>query len=114
MVMPPSSILAEPTVSLVDKNVDKHGTRAAAEAYLQVPLFRSRARRSAPRTTIARRARPSCAKTRRLSPSSSSSRSTQVAGDWKKAQKTHFDDGGVFDQIYQPSNVDRRRATRTS
>ena len=90
-------------MAVVDKVVDKHGTRAVAEAYLQVPVHgrgpgdRRQALLPAARSGGGRR------EVRRRS----SRRSTlftidEVFGGWQKAQKTHFADGGVFDQIYQP------------
>jgi sulfate/thiosulfate-binding protein len=100
MVYPSSSILAEPPVALVDKNVDRHRTRTVAEGYLRFlysPLaqdiigkhhFRPREAKAAakyrfkqlPLVTI-----------------------DNTFGGWTKAQAKHFADGGVFDQIYKPS-----------
>ena len=101
IVMPKLSILAEPTVSLVDKNVDKHGTRAVAEAYLHF-LYSEEGQevgikhfyRPNDPTILARH--PGAFTDVRLFSL------TDVASDWRAVQKTHFDDGGVFDQIYQP------------
>jgi sulfate transport system substrate-binding protein len=102
MVMPPTSIRAEPAVSVVDKNVDKHGTRAVSEAYLQF-LYSDEGQAIGakhhyrPQTSL-----PGAA--RRESDFSKVELFTleDVAGSWRAAQKTHFDDGGVFDQIYEP------------
>jgi sulfate/thiosulfate-binding protein len=100
IVYPSSSILAEPPVALVDKNVDRHRTRTVAEGYLRFlysPLaqdiigkhhFRPREAKAAakykfkqlPLVTI-----------------------DNTFGGWTKAQAKHFADGGVFDQIYKPS-----------
>jgi sulfate transport system substrate-binding protein len=84
----------------VDKNVDKHGTRAAAEKYLQF-LFSDEAQELAARhhyrtvsaAVSARHAGEFTATPARL---------VRVAdlGGWALAQKTHFDDGGWFDQLY--------------
>jgi sulfate/thiosulfate-binding protein len=99
MVYPSSSILAEPSVALIDKNVDRHRTRTVAEGYLRFlysPLaqdiigkhhFRPREAKAAakyqfkqlPLVTI-----------------------DNTFGGWTKAQAKHFADGGVFDQIYKP------------
>jgi sulfate transport system substrate-binding protein len=101
IVMPKLSILAEPTVSLVDKNVDKHATRAAAEAYLNF-LYTDEGQEIG----IKHFYRPSNPAI--LAKHPGAFRDVQlfklddVASDWRAAQKTHFDDGGVFDQIYQP------------
>jgi sulfate/thiosulfate-binding protein len=99
MVTPPSSIRAEPAVSVVDKNVDKHRTRAAAEAYLQF-LY------SEAGQTIGKKHhyRPQASGGAGASdfPKLELFTLEEVAGSWRAAQKTHFDDGGVFDQIYQP------------
>ena len=98
------SILAEPPVAVVDKNVDKHGTRAVAEAYLKFLYTRRGAGASRSRTTTGRAAPRSPPSTPARSRRSSCSRSTSVFGGWQKAQATHFADGGMFDQIYQPGS----------
>ena len=102
MVTPPTSIRAEPAVSVVDKNVDKHGTRAVAEAYLQF-LYSDEAQaigakhhyRPHAQTTGSARRDGDFPKVELFT-------LEDVAGTWRAAQKTHFDDGGMFDQIYQP------------
>jgi len=101
MVIPPLSILAEPTVSLVDKNVDKHGTRAAAEAYLQF-LYSDTAQELAAKHYFRPQNQAIAEKHRADFPKVEMFTLAEIAGDWKTAQKTHFDDGGIFDQIYQP------------
>jgi sulfate/thiosulfate-binding protein len=100
IVAPSVSILAEPPVAVVDKVVDKRGTRKVAEAYLQY-LYSPKARRSRQELL------PSGGRDRRQASTRRNSRRQavhhrRVAGDWTKAQKAHFADGGVFDQIYQP------------
>jgi sulfate/thiosulfate-binding protein len=100
IVYPSSSILAEPPVALLDRNVDRHKTRTIAEGYLRFlysPLaqdiigkhhFRPREAKAAakyqfkqlPLVTI-----------------------DNTFGGWTKAQAKHFADGGVFDQIYKPA-----------
>src|SRR5262249_13167036 len=101
IVVPSLSILAEPPVALVDKVVDKKGTRAAAQAYLEylyTPEVQEIAARSYYRPRLATVARK-CAST---FPKVQLVTIDEVFGGWQKAQKTHFADGGVFDEIYQP------------
>ncbi len=101
IVVPSVSILAEPTVSIVDKVVDRRGTRAAAQAYLDYlysPVGQEIAARNyyRPRLkSVAARYSKQFGKVRLFT-------IDEVFGGWQKAQKTHFADGGVFDQIYQP------------
>jgi sulfate transport system substrate-binding protein len=101
MVIPPTSILAEPTVSLVDKNVDKHGTRAVAEAYLQF-LYSEAGQELAAKHYFRPQDHAVAERNASRFPKLDLFTLAEIAGDWKTAQKTHFDDGGVFDQIYQP------------
>jgi sulfate/thiosulfate-binding protein len=102
MVTPPTSIRAEPAVSVVDKNVDKHGTRAVAEAYLQF-LYTDEAQTiGAKHHYRSQTATPGAARRASDFPKVELFALEEVAGSWRAAQKTHFDDGGVFDQIYQP------------
>jgi sulfate transport system substrate-binding protein len=101
MVVPPVSILAEPTVSLVDKNVDKHGTRAAAEAYLQF-LYTETGQELAAKHYFRPQNAAVLEKNGSQFPKIELFTLAQIVGDWKTTQKTHFDDGGLFDQIYQP------------
>jgi len=102
IVFPPVSILAEPTVAVVDKVVDKRGSRAVAEAYLKhlyspegqrlaaKHYYRPRNPEQADRADVAR------------FPAIKLITIDQVFGGWQKAQKEHFSDGGIFDQIYLP------------
>ena len=78
------------------------GRRAVARGLPRVPLHRRRARRSWPRTSTGRATRPWRPSTRAVPQGQRCSRSNDVFGGWKKAHETHFADGGVFDQIYQP------------
>jgi sulfate transport system substrate-binding protein len=101
IVYPSSSILAEPPVALIDKNVDRHKTRVVAEGYLNFlysPLaqdiigkhhFRPREAGAAAKYAAAFRPIPMVT-------------IDQAFGGWKKAQAAHFADGGLFDQIYRP------------
>ncbi len=100
IVSPPLSILAEPPVSIVDKVADKKGTRAVAEAYLKYWYTREgqeiAARNSyRPRDSeIGKEYEKSFAKVELFT-------IDDVFGGWTKAQKEHFSEGGVFDQIYK-------------
>lgn len=99
IVVPKLSILAEPSVAVVDKNVDKHGTRAAAEEYLKYlyspegqkiaakHYYRPRHPEYADKADIAR------------FPKVELVTIDQAFGSWQKAQAEHFADGGIFDQI---------------
>lgn len=99
LVYPPVSILAEPPVTLVDKVVDKRGTREVAKAYLEY-LYSPEGQDIAGKHFY----RPSdptvAAKYAKQFPKLSLFTIDETFGGWAKAQKTHFADGGVFDQIY--------------
>ncbi|MGZ3241139.1 MAG: sulfate ABC transporter substrate-binding protein [Burkholderiaceae bacterium] len=101
IIAPAISILAEPPVAVVDKNVDKHGTRKVAEAYLQY-LYTDEAQeiiaKNYYRPAIEKEAKKYAAQFPKVKLFTLS----EIAGNWTKAQKTHFSDGGLFDQIYQP------------
>lgn len=101
ILAPSISVLAEPPVALVDKMVDKHGTREVAQAYLDF-LFTPEAQRIA----VKQHYRPSLAELAKETASQFAKIELftvqEVFGGWQKAQATHFADGGVFDQIYQP------------
>ncbi len=103
IVAPSLSILAEPPVSLVDANVDKKGTRAVAQAYLDFLYtpdaqkiiakwhYRPRFPQHADAADIARLPRIELVTV------------DKDFGGWEKAQKEHFADGGTFDQLYKPA-----------
>ena len=101
VVYPPSSILAEPPVAVVDKVVDKRGTRKVAEAYLQY-LYSDEGQEIAARNFYRPRSAAVAAKHAAQFPKLTLFTIDDTFGGWTKAQKTHFADGGVFDQIYQP------------
>jgi sulfate/thiosulfate-binding protein len=101
IVNPSVSILAEPPVAVVDKNVDKHGTRAAAEAYLKF-LYTAEGQTIAAKNHY--RPRDTSVPGGQAFPKIKLFTIDQVFGGWQKAQATHFADGGVFDQIYQPGS----------
>lgn len=101
MVIPSLSILAEPSVALVDKVVDAKGTRAVAQAYLQY-LYSPQGQEIVARHFFRPRM-PSVMK--RYAATFANVKVVTVGktfGGWQNAQKAFFDDGGVFDQIYQP------------
>ncbi|WLI90418.1 sulfate ABC transporter substrate-binding protein [Massilia sp. R2A-15] len=101
IVAPSVSILAEPPVSVVDKVVDKRGTRKVAQAYLEY-LYSDEGQEIAAkhyyRPAVDKFAKKHAAQFPKLKLFTIE----EVAGGWTKAQKAHFADGGVFDQIYQP------------
>jgi sulfate/thiosulfate transport system substrate-binding protein len=101
IVVPSLSILAEPPVSVVDKVVDRKGTRAVAEAYLNF-LYSDEGQEIAARNFYRPRSTRVAAKYADKFPKVELVTIDEGFGGWKKAQKAHFDDGGVFDQIYQP------------
>lgn len=99
IVYPPSSIYAEPPVAVVDKNVDKKGTRAVAQAYLAY-LYSTEGQNIAGQNDY----RPTDAKVAaqfaKQFPRIQLFKVDDLFGGWAQAQKVHFSDGGVFDQIY--------------
>lgn len=103
IVDPSTSILAEPPVSLVDKVVDKHGTRQVAQAYLEF-LYTEEGQDIVARNFYRPRMKSVAAKYAVQFPKIKLFTIDDVFGGWQKAQKTHFSDGGVFDQIYQPGS----------
>ncbi|HKB81994.1 MAG TPA: sulfate ABC transporter substrate-binding protein [Burkholderiales bacterium] len=100
IVVPSISILAEPPVTLVDKVADKHGTRKVAQAYLEY-LYSEEGQDIAGRNFYRPTDAKVAAKYSTQFPKISLFRIDELFGGWQKAQKTHFADGGVFDQIYQ-------------
>ena len=101
IVYPSRSILAEPPVTLVDKNVDRHGTRKVAEAFLKF-LYTPAAQEIEAKAFYRPRNEEVAAKYKSQFPAIKLSTIDGDFGGWDKAQKTHFGDGGVFDQVYQP------------
>ncbi|MEP0848515.1 MAG: sulfate ABC transporter substrate-binding protein [Phycisphaerae bacterium] len=102
MVVPSVSILAEPPVALVDKNADRHGTREVAEAYLRYlysPVGQRLAAKHYYRPVLPEHAD---AGDRDRFPGLELFTVDEVFGGWERAQAAHFDDGGLFDQIYRP------------
>ena len=101
VVVPSISILAEPPVAVVDKVADKKGTRKAAEAYLKF-LYTPQGQEIGAKNfyrptdpTVAKKHESEFPKVKLVT-------IDDTFGGWQKAQKTHFADGGQFDQLYQP------------
>ncbi|ELX10388.1 sulfate/thiosulfate ABC transport system substrate binding protein CysP [Janthinobacterium sp. HH01] len=101
IVAPSVSILAEPPVAVVDKVADKRGTRKVAEAYLNF-LYTDEAQEIIAKNYYRPAVEKEAKKYAAQFPAVKLFKLSDVAGDWTKAQKTHFADGGLFDQIYQP------------
>jgi len=101
IVVPSLSILAEPPVSVVDKVVDKRGTRKVAEAYLQF-LYTPQGQEIAAKNHYRPRDAAVAAKHAAEFPTVNLVTIDAAFGGWQKAQRTHFADGGTFDQIYVP------------
>ena len=99
IVVPSLSILAEPPVAIVDKVVDKKGTRAVAQAYLEY-LYSDEGQDIAGRNFYRPTAPAAAAKYEKSFPKLELVTIDAEFGGWTKAQKTHFADGGIFDQIY--------------
>ncbi|HVR08064.1 MAG TPA: sulfate ABC transporter substrate-binding protein [Thermoanaerobaculia bacterium] len=100
IVTPGISVLAEPPVAVVDKVAAKHGTAAAAKAYLEY-LYSPEGQEIAARNYYRPRSPAVAARYAARFPHLELFTVDQLFGGWAKAQKTHFADGGVFDQIYQ-------------
>jgi sulfate transport system substrate-binding protein len=99
IVAPSLSILAEPTIAIVDKVVDKKGTRAAAEAYFKF-IYSSEGQEIAAQNHYRPRDPAVAAKHEGDFAKVELFTIDDVFGGWKKAQAAHFDDAGSFDQIY--------------
>ena len=98
-VYPSLSILAEPAVTIVDKNVDKKGTRAVAQAYLEF-LYTEEAQDIIGKHFYRPTSAKAQAKYAKQLPKINLFKIEDTFGGWEKAAKVHFSDGGSFDQIY--------------
>jgi len=98
VVYPQWSILAENPVAVIDKVADKKGTRRQAEAYLKY-LWSDEAQEIAAKHQIRPRSAAILAKYAKDFPKVNLFTIDEVFGGWSKAQKEHFDDGAVYDQI---------------
>jgi sulfate/thiosulfate-binding protein len=101
IVIPSLSILAEPPVTVVDKVADKKGTRAVAQAYLEY-LYSPEGQEIAAKNYYRPRLDAVAKKYAATFPKVNLVTIDGVFGGWQKAQKRHFADGGLFDQIYRP------------
>jgi len=99
IVVPSTSILCEPSVSVVDRVVDKKGTRAAAQAYLEY-LYSPEGQDIAAKRYYRPRSAAVLKKYAAQFPNVKLFTIADIAGDWKQAQAEHFADGGIFDQVY--------------
>lgn len=99
IIIPSISILAEPPVAVVEKNAKKHGTEALAKAYLTY-LYSAEAQDIAGKHFYRPRDSKALAKWSKNFPAINLVTIDKDFGGWTKAQKTHFDDGGTFDQVY--------------
>jgi sulfate transport system substrate-binding protein len=101
IVAPSISILAEPPVTVVDKVVDKRGTRKEAEAYLNY-LYGPEGQEIAGRNFYRPQLPEAAKKFEKQFPKLALLGIDKDFGGWKAAQEKHFKDGGIFDQIYTP------------
>jgi len=99
IVYPSASVQAEPPVALVDRNVDRHGTRAVAQAWLEF-LYTPQAQEIAAKNHYRPTDPQIAARYAGLFPKIALFTVDDAFGGWANAQKTHFADGGVFDQVY--------------
>ncbi|GAA3401309.1 sulfate ABC transporter substrate-binding protein [Paenibacillus hodogayensis] len=102
IVVPSLSILAEPPVSIVDKVADKKGSREVAQAYLEY-LYSEEGQEIAAKNFYRPRLESVAKKYEKQFPKIELITIDKPFGGWQTAQKTHFADGGTFDQIYKPS-----------
>ena len=99
IIVPSLSILAEPPVTVVDKVVDKKGTRKIAQAYLEY-LYSKEGQEIAAKHYYRPRLKEVARKNARFFPKVNLFTIDELFGGWRTAQKKHFNDDGVFDQIY--------------
>ncbi|MBB3102206.1 sulfate ABC transporter substrate-binding protein [Azomonas macrocytogenes] len=100
IIAPSLSILAEPPVAVVDKNVERKGTREVAEAYLKY-LYSEEGQRIAAKNFYRPRNQTVAAEFAKQFPALKLTTIDGDFGGWKTAQPKFFSDGGIFDQIYQ-------------
>ncbi len=101
VVVPAISILAEPPVAVVDKYANKHGTAEVAKAYVEF-LYSEEGQEIGAKNFYRPRLEKVAAKYADRFPKLQLFTVDELFGGWQKAQKKHFDDGGVFDKIYTP------------
>lgn len=100
IIVPSLSILAEPPVTVVDKFAKKHGNENVAKAYLEY-LYSEESQEIAAKNYYRPTLETVAAKYEKQFPKVNLVKIDEAFGGWQKAQKTHFSDGGTFDQIYQ-------------
>ena len=98
IVVPSLSILAEPPVTVVDKYAKKHGTEKVAQAYLEY-LYSEEGQEIAAKNYYRPTLDAVAKKYEKQFPKINLVKIDDIFGGWQKAQKTHFNDGGVFDEI---------------
>jgi sulfate transport system substrate-binding protein len=98
IVVPSITIVAEPPVAVVDANVDKHGTRAVAQAYVEF-LYSPQGQEIAAKNYYRPSAADVAARFASQFPVTHTFTINEVFGDWRQAQSKFFNDGAVFDQI---------------
>ena len=103
IIYPKTSILAEPPVAVVDRNVDKHHTRPVAEAYLKF-LYTDEGQELAAKHHYRPTNPVILARHGAQFPKVQLFSIGEMFGSWQNAHKTHFADGGLFDKIYQPGS----------
>jgi sulfate/thiosulfate transport system substrate-binding protein len=101
IVWPSVSILAEPPVAVIDRVADRHGTRKVAEAYLR-HLYSEEGQEIAARHYYRPRLESVARRYAQRFPKVELFTVDETFGGWKSAQRKHFDDGGIFDQMYRP------------
>ena len=101
IIVPAESILAEPPVAVVDRVAKRHGTEAVAKAYLEY-LYTDAGQELIAHNHYRPRNPAAATKAGIAFPTLKLFTIADVFGGWKQAQKTHFAEGGVFDQIYKP------------
>jgi sulfate transport system substrate-binding protein len=100
IVVPSLTILAEPPVAVVDKVTQRHGTQKIAQAYIEF-LYTPEGQEIVAKNFYRPRLKEVADKYQNQFPKVNLFTINEVFGGWKKAQKQHFSDGGIFDQIYQ-------------
>ena len=103
VVVPALSILTEPPVAVVDKVVEKHGTRKIAQAYLEY-LYTPEGQEIAAKNFYRPRLEQVAAKYKDVFPKLELFTIDEVLGGWKNVQDKHFGANGVFDKLYKPGN----------
>jgi sulfate/thiosulfate transport system substrate-binding protein len=112
IVAPSISILAEPSVAVVDKVAEKHGTKAVAQAYLEY-LYSDKGQEIAAKNYYRPRTAAILKKAEKVFPKIEMlTIDDEMFGGWKKAQKKHFDNGGIFDQIYEGKASEAKEKTK--